>query len=161
MIKTVLSAALLLILGSTSLAFAETKTFSDFSIEVPENCTAIEKDRMVTVSCSDETFFALALRAPMPQKGRAAADELARAYKGNTPMLNDYGNYAFTTQVNGTPMKVEIIEQDSMLMLYMSDANPNGWPEALSKAFDSISGNTPAVDDFVKQRLLSAPGEPQ
>ncbi len=157
--KLFISAILLFALAGVPLAFAGEKKFKDFTIDVPEICKAEEKDGMVTVICHEKNFFALSLRPVGAVKGREAADELARQYKGNTPMLNDYGNYFFDTEQNGLSVKVELIEKDGLLLVYISDNNPDGWPEALSKAFDSIVGNTPATDDFVKKYLLSPPDE--
>lgn len=157
--KSFVFAVLLVLFAGASLAAAAEKKFKDFTLDVPESCKAEEKDGILTISCHNNTFFALALRTGGAQKGREAADEFARQYKGNTPMLNDYGNYFFDTELNGISMKVELIEKDGMLLLYMSDNNPDGWPEALSKAFDSVTGNTPATDEFVKKYLLSPPDE--
>ena len=156
-IKLLLSAVLLLSLAG--FAFAGEKKFKDFTVDVPESCTAEEKDNTLIVKCHEHSFFTLSLRPAGPQKGREAADEFARQYKGNTPMLNDFGNYFFDTEQNGVSVKVELIERDGQLLVYTSDNNPDGWPEALSKAFDSITGNTPAVDEFVKKNLLSPPDE--
>ena len=157
--KLLVSAMLLFALAGAPLAFAGEKKFKDFTINVPESCKAEEKDGLLTITCHANSFFALSLRPAGPRKGREAADEFARQYKGNTPMLNDYGNYFFDTEQNGMSVKVELIERDGLLLVYISDNNPDGWPEALSKAFDSIVGNTPAVDEFVKKYLLSPPDE--
>jgi hypothetical protein len=145
--------------GLPLLAFAEEKKFTDFTLNVPESCSAEENQSLLSIRCHDTSFFALSLRPSGPKGGREAADEFARRYKGNTPMLNEYGNYFFDTEQNGISTKVELIERDKLLLVYMSDNNPDGWPEALSKAFDSITGNTPAIDDFVKKYLLSPPDE--
>lgn len=157
--KLLLSAVLLIALAGAPFAFAGIKKFKDFSVDVPESCKAEEKDGALIVSCHENTFFSLLLRPVGAQKGREAADEFARQLKGNTPMLNDYGNYFFDTEQNGLSVKVELIERDGLLLVYMSDNNPDGWPEALSKAFDSIAGNTPATDEFVKKYLLSPPDD--
>ena len=157
--KLFVSALLLTLLAGIPFAFAAEKKFKDFTIDVPESCKAEEKEGTLTITCRENTFFALALRPSGALKGRGAADEFARHHKGNTPMLNDYGNYFFDTERNGISFKVELIERDGMLLVYMSDNNPDGWPEALSRAFDSITGNTPAADKFVKKYLLSPPDE--
>ena len=157
--KLLAAAVLLITFAGIPLAFAGGKKFKDFTVDVPESCKAEEKDGTLTVSCRENTFFALLLRPSGTLKGRGAADEFARQHKGNTPMLNDYGNYYFDTVQNGISVKMELIERDGLLLVYTSDNNPDGWPEALSKAFDSITGNTPVTDEFVKKYLLSPPDE--
>lgn len=159
-VKLLLFAVTVFVLSCSFPAAAVEQKFKDFTIDVPESCTAEEKERTVTVTCQDNTFFALSLGPAGTLKGREAADEFARHYKGNTPMLNDYGNYFFDTEWNGISMKVELIQQEGLILTYISRNIPDGWPEALSKAFDSITGNTPATDDFVKKYLLSPPNEP-
>ena len=159
-VNLLLFAVLASVLACSFPAIAGEQKFKDFTINVPESCKAEEKDRTVTVTCQDNAFFALSLGPSGTLKGREAADEFARHYKGNTPMLNDFGNYFFDTEWNGMSMKVELIQKDGLLLTYISRNIPDGWPETLSKAFDSITGNTPATDDFVKKYLLSPPEEP-
>lgn len=157
--KITLFVSAVLLFSLAGFAFAGEKKFTDFTVDVPEGCAAGEKDNTLMVRCDENSFFSLSLHPAGPLKGRERADEFARLYKGDTPMFNPYGNYFFNTEWNGASVKVEIIERDGLLLVYMSDNNPDGWSEPLSRAFDSITGNTPATDEFVKKHLLSPPEE--
>jgi hypothetical protein len=163
--KMRLLAALLLSVHVCALsARAGERTFTDFTLDLPESCSAEEAagagggagETVLTVTCHNSTFFSVSFSSS-PLTGRAAAEEFARRYQGSTPMLNDQGNYFFDAERNGLSARVEIIERDNLLLIYICDNNPDGWPEAQSAAFDSITGNTPVTDEFVKKYLVGLP----
>lgn len=131
--------------------------FAHFSIDVPAGCNVQEKDGVVTVTASKDSFFSIALYTKSEANNLSDKDfaaKLSRRMKGSAPEPSEDGGWTFTTTSNGMLMNVDVVADHDYLIMFMSDASDKEWPASLQTAYDSITGNDDKIDTVLKKILF-------
>ena len=86
--------ACMLLLGLCGVAVAAEKKFNHFSIDLPNKCTATEKEGIATVSCGQDSFFSIGIFTKAETGGlnvRQFAEKHSARLKGTAPAKSDSG----------------------------------------------------------------------
>ena len=150
--------ACMLLLGLCGVAVAAEKKFNHYSIDLPAKCSATEKEGIVTVSCGQDSFFAIGLFT-RAETGNLSTKQFAEKHsarlKGTAPAkADDGGGWTFQAKSGKVMTHADVSSEGDLTMLFISDVSDTDWPEALQKAYDSLRGADDAADALIQKSLF-------
>ncbi|WP_374289032.1 hypothetical protein [Desulfovibrio desulfuricans] len=150
--------ACVLLSGLCGVAVAAEKKFNHYSIDLPGKCTATEKDGIATVSCGQDSFFAIGIFTKAEAGGltpKQFAEKQSSRLKGTAPVkADDGGGWAFQAMSGRVMTHVDVSSEGDLTLLFISDVSDKDWPEALQKAYDSLRGADDASDSLIQKSLF-------
>ncbi|MTJ94174.1 MAG: hypothetical protein F8N36_15135 [Desulfovibrio sp.] len=150
--------ACVLLLGLCGVAVAAEKKFNHYSIDLPNKCTATEKEGIVTVSCGQDSFFSIGIFTKAEAGGLSTkqfAEKHSARLKGTAPAkADDGGGWTFQAMSGRVMTHADVSSEGDMTMLFISDVSDKDWPEALQKAYDSLRGADNAADSLIQKSLF-------
>ena len=150
--------ACMLVLGLCGSAVAAEKKFNHYSIDLPNKCTALEKEGIVTVSCGQDSFFSIGIFTKAETGGLTAkqfAEKHSARLKGTAPAkADDGGGWTFQAKSGKVKTHADVSSEGDLTMLFVSDVSDTDWPEALQRAYDSLRGADDAADSLIQKSLF-------
>ena len=150
--------ACMLVLGLCGSAVAAEKKFNHYSIDLPNKCTALEKEGIVTVSCGQDSFFSIGIFTKAETGGLTAkqfAEKHSARLKGTAPAkADDGGGWTFQAKSGKVKTHADVSSEGELTMLFVSDVSDTDWPEALQRAYDSLRGADDAADALIQKSLF-------
>ena len=150
--------ACVLLSGLCGVAVAAEKKFNHYSIDLPGKCTATDKEGIVTISCGQESFFAIGIftRAETGNLStKQFAEKQSARLKGTAPVkADDGGGWTFQATSGRVKTHADVSSESDLTMLFISDVSDKDWPEALQKAYDSLRGADDAADALIQKSLF-------
>ena len=148
----------MLLLGLSGSAVAAEKKFNHYSMDLPNKCSALEKEGIVTVTCGQDSFFSIGIfsRAETGNlSARQFAEKQSARLKGTAPAkADDGGGWTFQAMSGRVKTHADVSTEGDLTMLFISDVSDADWPEPLQKAYDSLRGADDAADALIQKSLF-------